>query len=142
MVEEGMTLEDPLEGIRERVAREPYSRILGIRLVDLGPGWAVTEMDCTEGMEDLLGMTHGGALFSLVDEAFGAAGNSRGSVALALNVQITFIAPPSPREILRAEAKEIKREGRISNFEIRVKGEAGRIVAMALGTAYVKGEEL
>ncbi len=135
-------MEDPLDGIRERVAREPYSRILGIRLVDLGPGWAVTEMDCTEGMEDLLGMTHGGAIFSLVDEAFGAAGNSCGNVALALNVHITFVAPPFPGETLRAEAAEVGRTGRISNYEIRVKGEGDRLVAMAQGTAYRKKEKL
>ena len=108
MVEEGMTLEDPLDGIRERVAREPYSRILGIRLVDLGPGWAVTEMDCTEEMEDLLGMTHGGALFSLVDEA-SEPPETPGGASPSPSTSRSPRRPARTPEVLWAEAKKIKR---------------------------------
>lgn len=60
------------------VEREPYSRILGIRLVELELGRAETEMEFSADMKNIFGMAHGGAIFSLIDEAFGAAANSYG----------------------------------------------------------------
>jgi acyl-CoA thioesterase len=130
------------EAIRNSVEREPYSRILGIRLVDLDLGHAVTEMEFSGDMKNVFGMAHGGAIFSLIDEAFGAAANSYGTVAVALNVNIVYVRPPSPGETLRAEATEINRTKRIPTYEIRVLGEDGELIATSQATAYRKGYPL
>jgi len=142
MAEGGMTSSETFEAIKRSVEREPYSQILGIRLADLDIGWAVTEMEFSGDIENLFEMAHGGAIFSLIDEAFGAAANSCGTVALALNVNVTYLHPPSPGETLRAEATEISRTKRISTYEIRVVGEDGELIATSQATAYRKKEEL
>lgn len=130
------------EAIRNSVDREPYARILGIRLMDLDLGRAETEMEFSGDMKNVFGMAHGGAIFSLIDEAFGAAANSYGTVALALNVNIVYICPPSPGETLRAMATEINRTKRISTYEIRVLGDDDRLIATSQATAYRKKEKL
>lgn len=142
MTEEKMTTSEAFEAIRNSVEREPYARILGMRLVDLDLGRAVTEMEFSGDMKNVFGMAHGGAIFSLIDEAFGAAANSYGTVAVALNVNIVYIHPPSPGETLRAEATEINRLERISTYEIRVLGEDGELIATSQATAYRKKEKL
>jgi acyl-CoA thioesterase len=136
------TEEETFEAIRRCVEREPYARILGIRLVDLELGRAETEMVFSGEMKNIFGRAHGGAIFSLIDEAFGAAANSHGTVALALNVNVNYISPPSPGETLRATATEISRTKRISTCDIRVLGEDGRLIAAAQATAYRKKEKL
>jgi acyl-CoA thioesterase len=137
-----MTEEETFGAIRRGVEREPHSRNLGIRLEELERGWAVTEMEFSGEMENIFGMAHGGAIFSLIDEAFGAAANSHGTVALALNVNVTYVGQPSPGETLRAEAKEVDRSETASTCEIRVLGEDGRLIATTQATGYRKKEKL
>ncbi len=134
--------EETFEAIRRSVEKEPYARNLGIRLVDLKRGWAVTEMEFSDDIKNIFGTAHGGAIFSLIDEAFGAAANSWGTVALALNVNVTYVRPPSPGEILRAEAVEVDRSETASTCEIRVLGEDGQLIATAQATGYRKKEKL
>ncbi len=134
--------EETFGAIRRCVEREPYAHNLGIRLEELERGWAVTEMEFSAEMENIFGMAHGGAIFSLIDEAFGAVANSWGTVALALNVNITYVQPPSPGETLRAEAVEVYRSETASTCEIRVLGEDGRLIATAQAIGYRKKEKL
>jgi len=142
MAEDGMTCGETFEAIKRSVEREPYARTLGIRLVDLEIGRAETEMVFSGEMKDIFGTAHGGAIFSLIDEAFGAAANSCGIVALALNVNVVYVQPPSPSETLRAMAVEIDRSERTSTCEIKVLGEDDRLIATAQATAYRKKEKL
>lgn len=142
MAKDEMTTEETFEAIRRSVEREPYARTLGIRLVNLDLGRAETEMEFSDHMDNLFGTAHGGAIFSLVDEAFGAAANSHGTVALALNVNLVYVLPPWPGETLRAVATEVDMSETASTCKIRVLGEDGRIIATAQATVYRKKERL
>jgi acyl-CoA thioesterase len=137
-----MREEETFGSIRRGVEREPYARSLGIRLVELRLGWSVAEMEFSGDIKDLFGTAHGGALFSLIDEAFGAAANSWGTVAVALNVNVVYVSQPSLGETLRAEAEEVDRSETASTCEIRVLGEDGRLIATAQATGYRKKEKL
>ena len=77
------------ERFREEVGREPFARRFGIELIELGEGTSKVRMTATADMENLFGMIHGGAIFALIDEAFETASNSHGSLAVALNMNIT-----------------------------------------------------
>lgn len=65
----------------ERVGNEDYARKLGIQLVALDQGRAIVEMKPKEDNLNIFDMTHGGAIFSLIDEAFQVSCNSYGTVA-------------------------------------------------------------
>ena len=134
--------EETFEAIRRSVEKEPYARNLGIRLEELELGWAVAEMEISDDIKNIFGTAHGGAIFSLIDEAFGAAANSWGTVALALNVNVTYVRSPSPGETLRAEAEEVCRSETASTCEIRVLGEDGQLIATAQAIGYRKKEKL
>ncbi len=129
---------DVFDAIRKKVEAEPYARMLGIELVELEQGRAVTKMKFSERIENVFGMAHGGAIFSLIDEAFGAAANSYGTVALALNVNVTYIKSPSSGDVLYAEAEEVSRTNRISTCHICVKNGDGDLIATSQAMAYRK----
>ena len=59
------------------------------------------------------GNTHGGVVFSLGDMAFGAASNSHGQTAVALNVGINFLKASKSGDRLIAEATEQSKTGPI-----------------------------
>ena len=73
------------EAIFRQVQKEPFARKFALRLMELDSGYSRVEMDLSPDMENLFGMTHGGALFALMDEAFETASNSHGTIAVALS---------------------------------------------------------
>ncbi|RZN70144.1 MAG: hotdog fold thioesterase, partial [Candidatus Methanolliviera hydrocarbonicum] len=88
------------------------------------------------------GMAHGGAIFSLIDEAFETASNSHGTVAVALSMNITFIKPPSRGDLLFAEAKETSVSRRIGTYDITVKNDVGDLIATCQALVYRKKDKL
>ena len=130
------------EALREQVGKEPFARKLGLTLIDVDEGYAVVEMVCTEEMENIFHMTHGGAIFTLIDEAFEISCNSHGTVAVALNVNITYHRAPSANSTLRAEAREVSKTRKTGNYYITVKDDKDNLIASCQALAYRKGEKL
>jgi len=134
------------ERIREamfgQVAKEPFSRKLNLRLVDLEKGFSRVQMDFTPDMENIFGMAHGGAIFSLIDLAFETACNSHGTTAVALNVMVTYTASPAPGSTLTAEARELTCTRRTANYDIKVYDDERRLIASCQALAYRKGTPL
>jgi len=131
-----------IEAIKQRVANEPYARKLGLRLLRLEPGYALVEMDLRGDMVNIFDMTHGGAIFSLIDEAFQISCNAHGTVAVALNMTVTYHRPTTKRGVLRAESKEIYRSSKIATYEIKVTEGEDILIASCQALAYRKKEKL
>jgi len=80
-------------------------------------------------------ITHGGALFTLADFAFAVACNSYGTLAVAINVNISFLKATS-KGVLTARAREVARSNRLGTYHIEITDEEGAIVASFQGTCY------
>lgn len=130
------------EAISRKIEREPFAQKFGIKLLNLDEGYSKVEMTFTPDMENFLGMAHGGALFALIDEAFETASNSHGIVAVALNMNITFIAPPSPMSRLFAEARELSRTQRTAVYDIKLFDGQNNLIASCEALVYRKGTVL
>jgi acyl-CoA thioesterase len=134
--------EETFEAIRRRVEEEPYAKKMDLRLLEVDHGRALVEMKFTEEMENIFGMAHGGAIFSLIDEAFEVAANSYGTVSVALSMTVNYVSSPKKGETLRAEAREVNRSKRVGTYEIRVATEGGDLIAVCQALAYRKREPL
>ena len=130
------------DAIIKRVREEPYAKKLGMELIELGEGYSKVKMTFKEDMENIFGMVHGGAIFSLIDEAFETAANTHGTVAVALSMNITYIKPVSAGDVLYAEAKEMSLSGRIGTYVINVENERGDLIALCQALVYRKKHEL
>ncbi|RLB15117.1 MAG: thioesterase [Deltaproteobacteria bacterium] len=134
--------EDIRKAIFDQVAKEPFSRKLGLRLVDLQTGYSKVEMTLTPDMSNIFGMAHGGAIFSLLDVAFETACNSHGTTAVALNVMVTYMAAPVPGSTLTAEARELSCTRKTASYDIKAHDHEGRLIASCQALAYRKGTPL
>ena len=134
--------EKVLDAIRKKVEEEPYAQKLGLKLVELDCGYSVVEMEFRPEMENIFGMAHGGAIFSLIDEAFETSCNAHGTVALALNMTISYVKAAGPGETLRAQSKEVSRSSRIGTYDIRVTDSKGELIAVCQAMAYRKKDPL
>jgi len=130
------------EAIFRQVEREPFAQKFGLKLTALDEGYSRVEMTFTPDMENIFGLAHGGALFALIDEAFETASNSHGTMAVALNMNITYVSSPAPGSKLTAEAKEFSRTAKTANYDIKVFDEQGQLITSCQALVYRKGTPL
>jgi len=131
-----------ISSILKHAERVAYPRNLGIRLIKLEPGHAITEMKPRKDTRNIYDTTHGGAIFSLMDEALFASSHSRGKVAVALNMNVTYHQAPDKDSTLRAESKEVHLSNRTATYRIEVTDEKNSLIASCLALAYRKKEKL
>ncbi|MGE5790320.1 MAG: PaaI family thioesterase [Syntrophaceae bacterium] len=134
--------EKVFEALRERVKGEPYAKMLGLELVKVDSGYALIRMAFSERHQNIYGRCHGGAIFSLIDEAFQIASNSSGKIEIALNVNVSYMKAPREGEVLTAEARLVDSSRRISHFLIEVRNAAGDLMAACQATAYRRDDPL
>ncbi len=122
---------------RQLIDADRFARFTGVELLEMGDGRAVTRLEIKDHHRNGLGVVQGGALFTLADVAFAAASNSRGQVAVALNVGITF-AKAGTNGTLTAEASEESRGPKVGSYRIHVRDESGDLLVTFQGLAYIK----
>ena len=131
------------EAIYNAVEKEPFARALNMELVELELGYSAVEMIYNPStMDNIYDRAHGGAIFGLIDEAFEAACQTHGTIAVALNVNVTYVSSPEPGRLLRAEAKEVTRTKKTASYDIRVTEKKGRLIATCQALAYRTGKPI
>jgi len=130
------------KAISKKIEEEPLAQKFGIKLLELDEGYSKVEMRFTPDMENFLGTAHGGALFALIDEAFETASNSHGTVAVALNMNITYISSPTRECRLIAEAREFSRTQRTAVYDIKLFDDRNNLIASCEALVYRKGVPL
>jgi len=122
--------------LRERIAADPYCATLGIDLLALEPGRAVTALTVTDDLVNFHGTPHGGAIYSLADAAFAAASNSHGETALALETNISYLEAVDVGETLKATAEETHLTDRTAEYEVVITDDEDERVATFRGRVY------
>ena len=131
------------KAIETAVKHEALANTFKIELVELDTGRSVVEMDyLLETMSNIYDRAHGGAIYALIDEAFETAGQTHGTIAVALNVNVTYIASPPNGARLRAEAIETSRTPKTAVYDINVSGPDKQHIATCQALAYRTGKPL
>ena len=131
-----------LDAMLEKVNDEDaFAKIVGMRVVEISPGYAKALMDVTDDHVNLFRMAHGGAIFSVADHACEAAGNSFGEPAVAIQNNIHFLSPGKPRDRLEATARVVHRTRRIGLVEVVVRNQHQEILAQCHQVIYFKTTE-
>ncbi|MGH9073037.1 MAG: hydroxyphenylacetyl-CoA thioesterase PaaI [Acidimicrobiales bacterium] len=126
-------------------ASDASSHHLGIEVVEVGPGRAVTTMTVAPTMVNGHGIVHGGYLFLLADTAFAFACNSHGEATVARSADIVFVQPAHAGDTLVATAKERLRYGRDSRngvSDVTIRRSDGTVVAEFRGQSRSLGRPL
>ena len=126
---------DDLAEFRARVENEPVSSFLGMRLVEVAPGYAKVTMKMRPEFLTFNGYIYGGIVVSVADQAFACAANSMGRMSIATQFNIHFVAGPSPEDELTAEGRIVRKGRRVDICEMTVSNQDGKLIARATGTA-------
>jgi len=100
-------------------SEDTFARLIRMKLMEVRPGFARSTIPITDETVNIYRMAHGGAIFSVADQAYEAAGNSFGEPAVALQHSIHFLAAGRSGDLLEATAKVTNRSSRIGLIEPR-----------------------
>ena len=109
-----------------------FARLLQMEILEASEGYSCVTMDCA-GKMNSGGVAHGGAIFSLADQAFGIAANCCGTHRVAVSVSIQYIAPAKGK--LVAVARRVADNGTCDTYRVMVQ-EGERPVAEFTGVAF------
>ena len=131
------------KAIAQGVDKEPFARALKLELVELKDGYSLVSMVYEpDKMDNIYDRAHGGALFALIDEAFETAAQTDGTVAVALNVNVTYVSSPDPGSQLLAEARRMSQTKKTASYDIKVADQNGQIISLCQALAYRTGKPI
>lgn len=137
-------LRDPhaLTRVRQQFERAEFLKLVGIALVDVGPGWAETSLPNRAELGQSEGFIHAGAQATLADHSSGAAAGTlvgADQTVLAVEFKVTLLRP-GVGERLTCRAEVIRAGKRLMFTEAKVFGHdagAKKLVATFSGTVAV-----
>ena len=130
-----------MDDIKRFVENDHFAKHLGIEMLEYGNGKAKAKMEIQDHHLNSAGMLHGGAIFALADAVFSAASNSHGTLAVAINVSISYFKAVKSGT-LTAEADEASFNPKLATYLIPVKDDKGNKIALFQGTVYRKKDPL
>ena len=126
-----------MEKYKEFFKADRFAACAGVELLEVRPGYAKAQMRVTPDHLNAGGVCQGGALFTLADLAFAAAANSRDSLTLSINANITFLR--SAKEgMVYAEAVEVFNHHRIPFIEVRLTDASDALLGVMTSSGYRK----
>jgi acyl-CoA thioesterase len=121
---------------RGMMAEDEASRGLGMRIEQMGPGYAKLSMRVRPDMLNGFKICHGGFITLLADSAFAFACNSRNALTVAASITVDFLAPAREGDLLVAEAGEVSLAGRTGLYDVTVRNERGERIAVLRGRSH------
>jgi len=119
---------------------DTFAEYIGIELLEVSKGKAKAQLDISEKHLNSFKTVHGGVVFALADFVFAVAANSHGTVAMAINVSISYIKAVTGGTLF-AEAEEVSLNPKLGTYSVAVTDERGNLVATFQGMAYRKQEK-
>jgi acyl-CoA thioesterase len=134
------------QALAERVvgamlAKDAFSRWLGITLLEVRPRYAAVRMTVRDDMVNGFGVSHGGIAYSVADSALAFAANTHGRITVAIENAITYPAPVRVGDVITAIAEEESASNRLAYFRVVVRRQDDTIVGLFRGTVYRTAEE-
>jgi acyl-CoA thioesterase len=127
--------------LKDFFLNDRFAAHVGIELLEMAPGRAKAKLEIHDHHLNAVGVVHGAAIFSLADLVFAVASNSHGTVALGINVSISYMTAARGGTLV-AEAEEVSINPKLATYLIRILDEEQTLIALFQGTVYRKREAL
>ncbi|WP_317900093.1 PaaI family thioesterase [Aurantibacillus circumpalustris] len=132
----------PKEVLATMLEKDEFTKWLGLKIDKIESGYCSLHFKVKKEMLNGFHSIHGGVIFSASDSALAFAANSHGSIAVALDVSITFTKPAKEGDVLYVEAKENHLGNKTALYDIQTKDSEGNLIALFKGTVYRTGKEI
>ena len=128
-----------IDKMRQRFDTSPCAASMGMKLVELSPGYAKVELELKEEFLNWDNMIHGGVIATLLDQAFGCACNTLEYIHVAVQMNIHFLAAARVGDTIYGESRVLHAGKRAGASEMTVIDANGKTIARATGTTVGMG---
>ena len=118
------------------LAGDQASKMLGMQVLEVGPGRAVITMVVRPDMLNGHAICHGGLITTLADSAFAFACNSCNELTVASGFSIDLLAPGRLGDVLTATCTELSKAGRTGVYDSDVRNQRGERIAVFRGRSH------
>ncbi|MCR6545535.1 PaaI family thioesterase [Dehalobacterium formicoaceticum] len=123
----------------KNIKNDKFAALVGIKLLQVGDGYALTQMEVSEKHLNGINFVQGGAIFTLADYAFAAAANAKGLMTVGITNNISFIKPPKGK-IITAEAREASCSRKLCVYNVDVFDDDKELIAQMSAMGYIKNK--
>lgn len=130
---------DTVTQLKAKSKHEAIASFLNMKLVELSPGYAKVSMEVLPEYQNFNGMTFGGIIMAVADQAFAYGSNSVNFPSVASQFNLHFVAGAKVGDQLVAECRVAKSGRRVGISEMTVTNQNGTLIAKATGTTIPTG---
>ena len=123
------------------IKNDKFAEYVGIELLEVAKGKAKAKMEIKNHHLNAVKTVHGGAVFALADLVFAVASNSHGTIAMGINVSISYLKAVKGGVIF-AEAKEVSINPKLATYNVNVTDGSDDLLAVFQGMVYRKKDSL
>ena len=120
---------------------DKFAEYVGIELLEVAKGKAKAKMEIKKHHLNAVKTVHGGAVFALADLVFAVASNSHGTIAMGINVSISYLKAVK-EGVIFAEAKEVSINPKLATYNVQVTDGSDDLLAVFQGMVYRKKDSL
>ena len=120
---------------------DPFSKRLGMKLIEITDGYCKLQMQVTEQMLNGFGIAHGGITYALADSALAFASNAKGIQSVSIETSINHLSKVALNDILTANTEEKNSTSRTALYFINITNQNHTVVAIFKGLVYRTGKE-
>jgi len=113
---------------------EPIASFLGMKLVELTPGYSRVILKLRPEFQNFNGFVFGGVISAIADQAFAYASNSLSYPSVATQFNIHFINGAGVDDELTAECRVVRSGRRVGVSQMTVVNQDDKLIATATGT--------
>src|SRR5690606_38686468 len=85
---------------------DAFSNLLGMKILEVKPGFCSIKLQVTPKMVNGFGVTHGAITYALADSALAFSSNGHGNLCVSIETQISHVKKVEVNDVLTAESKE------------------------------------
>lgn len=122
--------------VDKMIEHDPFSRWLGIEIIEVSLGNAVLQMQVREDMLNGFSIAHGGISYSLADSALAFASNAHGRQCVSVETSISHVQQVRKGDVLRTRVKEVSLSHKIGIYHITILNQFEVEVAHFKGSVY------
>ena len=131
---------DYLEQVGKLVNRCPYFELLSMKLLDVGVGFSVLEIDLSKKHLQPFGFVHGGVFASIIDAAaFWAIFfevEDQNSGVTTVDLKLNYLAPAASGKLI-AKGRQIKLGKTLGYADAEVSDDNGKLLAHGTSTVMI-----
>jgi acyl-CoA thioesterase len=140
MPQDEKKIAETIARLKEASKNEPIARFLGMKLIELTPGYAKVMMKLKPEHQNFNGYVFGGIVAAIADQAFAYGSNSLNFPSVAVEFHINLVSAPEANDELTAECKVTKSGRRAGTSEMTVTNQTSKLIAKATGVTIPVGE--